>query len=169
MKNGLWYSQQAQTIRLTTHKTECVRMLIAEATYQLWHQRLGHPGQKVLQHFHNCANGVPELQSKLHQFFSCKCCDHAKIKKQNKNVLPSPDKTTSRGQRFHMDFGFVRGDNSHKTNDKTQRIVTSIDGFSSYLIIVDSHTSYTWVFLTSSKEPPIDIVKQLLHYHGLIR
>ena len=42
------------------------------------------------------------------------------------------------GQHFHMDFGFVRGSNySVKTEDGPT--VTSIDGYNSYLIIVDSH------------------------------
>ena len=170
MINGLWFSQHTITSAPSSCKSDkhgVVRTLTAEATYQLWHQRLAHPGQKVLEYLHHCVNGVPDLKSKRHQFFTCTCCDKAKIRKKNRNLLPSPDKTTSRGQRFHMDFGFVRGETQSKKNKALTRMITSIDGYNSYLIIVDAHTRYTWVFLTSSKEPPLDVIQQFLNDHGL--
>ena len=66
-----------------------------------------------------------------------------------------------------MDFGFVRGEEYHKLDKKKKRFITSIDGHNSYLIIVDDHTRYTWIYLTSSKEPPVDLVTQFLEDHGL--
>jgi hypothetical protein len=38
----------------------------------------------------------------------------------------------------------------------TDRVVTSIDGFNSYLLVVDKFSRYMWIFLCKSKEPPID-------------
>ena len=65
------------------------------------------------------------------------------------------------GQHFHMDFGFVRGSGYRlKTDDN--KTVTSIDGYNSYLIIVDRVTRYMWTFLTSSKSPPINLVQRVL-------
>ena len=45
---------------------------------------------------------------------------------------------------------------------KKEKTITSIDGYNSYLIIVDRSTRYTWIFLQSSKEPPINAIKILL-------
>ena len=60
-----------------------------------------------------------------------------------------------------MDFGFVRGTNySVKTEDGPT--ITSKDGYNSYLIIGDRATRYTWIFLTSSKHPPVNIVRKFL-------
>ena len=41
--------------------------------------------------------------------------------------------------------------------------MTSIDGYNSYLIIVDRVTRYMWLFLTALKTPPVNIVKKVLH------
>ncbi len=35
-----------------------------------------------------------------------------------------------------------------------------------YLLILDEATQYVWVFLTTSKDPPLDIVSEFLHHHG---
>jgi hypothetical protein len=45
--------------------------------------------------------------------------------------------------------------------------VFSYNGFSLYLLILDKASRYIWVFLTKSKEPPIDIVSAFLQQHGL--
>jgi len=63
-----------------------------------------------------------------------------------------------------MDFGFVRG-SDFKTKNEEGRIITSRDGFNSYLIIVDSYSSYTWVMLSRTKDPPIQFVRKFLDTH----
>ena len=45
-------------------------------------------------------------------------------------------------------------------------MVKSYDGYTPYLLIVDEATRYAWVFLTASKDPPLDIVREFLHLHG---
>ena len=64
------------------------------------------------------------------------------------------------GQHFHIDFGFVRGSDFKETQDR--QTITSIDGFNSYLLIIDRATRYTWIFLQSTKEPPLTIIKLML-------
>jgi len=50
--------------------------------------------------------------------------------------------------------------------DKEGHTITSIDGYRAYLIIVDRHSRFTWVFLTKSKAPPVEIVTTFLKQHG---
>ncbi len=58
-----------------------------------------------------------------------------------------------------------QSDYSHP-NKRTDRVIKSWDGYSSYLLIVDEALRYAWVFLTSSKDPPIDIIDQFLKKLG---
>jgi hypothetical protein len=63
-----------------------------------------------------------------------------------------------------MDSGFMRAlaNDYTQPSKTTNRVVLSYDGFTSYLIIVDAATWFLWIFLTKSKEPPLDIVKVLM-------
>jgi hypothetical protein len=51
-------------------------------------------------------------------------------------------------------------------NLATDPVVCSLDGFNSYLLIVDELSRYCWVFLCLSKEPPIDEVSTFLDIFG---
>jgi hypothetical protein len=51
-------------------------------------------------------------------------------------------------------------------NLATDWVVPSLDGFNSYLLIVDELSSYCWVFLCSSKEPPINEISAFLNIFG---
>jgi hypothetical protein len=71
-----------------------------------------------------------------------------------------------------MDFGFMCASTSDfsRPNKNTDHVVTSYDGFSSYLLIVDEANRFIWVFLTKSKAPPLDILDSFFacfgHEHG---
>jgi hypothetical protein len=67
-----------------------------------------------------------------------------------------------------MDFGFMCASASDfgKRSKTTDRVVFSYDGYSSYLLVVNEASRYIWVFLTSSKDPPIDIICAFLTQHG---
>lgn len=66
------------------------------------------------------------------------------------------------GLRFYA--GIVLG---YTTPNKTlDRVIDSWDGYSSYLLIVDEASQYIWVFLTKSKEPPLDIIDTFLDRFG---
>ena len=62
---------------------------------------------------------------------------------------------------FHMGFGFVRG-SDYSVKKESGPIMTSIDGFNSYLVIIDQVTRYLWIFLTTSKNAPITITQKVL-------
>jgi hypothetical protein len=67
-----------------------------------------------------------------------------------------------------MDFGFMRAlASDYSRPDKSKdRVVQSYDRFFSYLLVVDEASRMAWIFLTASKEPPIDIVRAFLGQHG---
>lgn len=67
-----------------------------------------------------------------------------------------------------MDFGFLRAstEDFRATRAKTDRIVESFDGYTSYLLVVDKTTRYTWLFLTKTKKPPVEIIRIFLDKYG---
>ncbi len=69
------------------------------------------------------------------------------------------------GSHFHIDMGFVRG-TQYSSIAEDGKLVTSLDGFNSYIIIVDRSTRYTWVILTRSKTPQADLMSKFLAVHG---
>jgi hypothetical protein len=68
-----------------------------------------------------------------------------------------------------MDFGFISASTSDykQPNKQTDRVVLSYEGYSAYLIIVDGTSRRLWVFLTQSKEPPLDIVRAFMTKFGI--
>jgi hypothetical protein len=63
-----------------------------------------------------------------------------------------------------MDFGFMRSltEDYKRPNKSTGRVVTSYDGYSAHLIIVDGASQRVWVFLTSSKDSPNAILRAFM-------
>ena len=58
-------------------------------------------------------------------------------------------------------------DDYKRPNKATDCIVTSYDGHSSHLIIVDGASQWVWAFLTKSKEPPLDILRSFMTKFGV--
>ena len=54
----------------------------------------------------------------------------------------------------------MRGEFSEKDPDGC--IITSIDGYNSYAIIVDKATRWIWILLTKSKHPPIKFTEKIV-------
>ena len=73
------------------------------------------------------------------------------------------------GQRFFMDFDFMRASSVDytKPNKDTDRVVDSYDGYSAYLAVVDETSRHIWVFMRKSKEPPVDLISTFLLLHGI--
>jgi hypothetical protein len=67
-----------------------------------------------------------------------------------------------------MDFGFIRAssDDYQRPNLRSDRVVDSYDGYSSYLLIVDNKSLMTWIFPTRSKSPPLEIIRLFLRTFG---
>ena len=167
LQNNLWFIQQPliPTIKRAQNQINVsqiieevkIHHLSTQATYELWHQRLLHPGQMVMNHMQECTDGIPSLNKPA--FHTCDTCQETKgTKIKNKhttNISP-----TSVGEQFHMDIGFVHG----KQNN---RIIRSHDGFDSYILITDAKTRYLWMFLCKNKNPPLKTVQLFLDQHGL--
>ena len=60
-----------------------------------------------------------------------------------------------------MNFGFVR-ESSYTIKQEDDPTITSKDRYNSYLNIIGRATRYMWVFLTSNKEPPTEIARNVL-------
>ena len=163
-RDGLFYFRQLVEQPATVHRTAAASTAL---DYELWHQRLGHPGLHQLQHLPAAAHGVPSTLAKAaHPLRYCTICADAHALRPSRG--PTVDTTNlAPSSRFHVDFGFMRASSSDYGATKTgKRIVASFDGFTAYLLIVDATTRYTWVFPTTGKQPPTDILKQHLSRFG---
>ena len=163
-RDGLFYFRQLVERPAVVHHTTAAATAL---DYELWHQRLGHPGSTQLQHLPAAVHGVPaSLAKAAHPLRYCSICADAHALRPARG--PTVDTTgLVPASRFHVDFGFMRASSSDYGATKTgKRIVASFDGFTAYLLIVDATTRYTWVFPTAGKQPPTDILKQHLSRFG---
>jgi dUTP pyrophosphatase len=158
----------------------------ARARYELFHQRLGHRGKKTMACIHKHIDGIQPLKGNA--FYMCASCIHGKIRRRSihkvklgqpplaiattNDTAPDylelimPRKTIrSIGEMFYMDFGFVRG-TGFANKDKTGKLVTSIDGYRAYLLIIEGYSRYVWILLTKTKHPPISYLTTFLELHG---
>lgn len=55
---------------------------------------------------------------------------------------------------------------SNGGKEKSPRVVESYNGFTSYLIVTDSHTCYTWIFLCLLRDPPTEIMSAFIRRYG---
>ena len=181
--NDLWYHETSFLGPQNDMEAKINRLSNA-ARYELWHQRTAHAGSSTLEILHHHCDGVPKLKG--NSFYRCPSCMQGKLatrqpigtktkkhqqhnSKYNKNILEEDNDEddiflpeAQPGQKFHMDFGFVRGaDYNYKTKDG--KTITSIDGKNAYLIIIDRSSRYIWVFITSDKTPPIKEARMILN------
>ncbi len=162
------------------HTTPVIRRLTAEGNYELYHQRLGHPGERAMSIIHKHVDHIPPL--KRHDLYKCEACEHAKRRSRNTtsnasttspmaqsiDTIPNTRDDQSSavcGQHFSIDYGFMRG-STYTDQDDKGHTVTSIDGYRSYCLIIDRRSRYTWTFLTKTKHPPIELLRTFLQQHG---
>ena len=81
------------------------------------------------------------------------------------------DQTPMIGKQFYIDFGFMRASTSDfsRPDPKRDRVISSFDGFNSYILIVDEASRHVWVLFSKLKEPPVDEVSAFLTEFGLAR
>jgi hypothetical protein len=132
---------------------------------EVWLLRLGSPGVRQLNLLPGCVTGIPTT-FRYHPFHYMDHKEQALIKKLP--AQPSSLRTSDRKRPFYMDFGFMRASTMDyaRPNKSTDRVVSSYDGYTSYLLIIDEASRYGWVFLTKSKDPPLYIVWAFLRLHG---
>ena len=89
MHNGLWYyvdnglTNKEARLRSKQSAHAIINKLSTAATYELWHQRLGHPGQTTMKEIHHHVQGIPQLKGNV--FHRCLSCTLAKMSKQSYN------------------------------------------------------------------------------------
>ncbi len=129
---------------------------------ELWMLWLGSPGEAQLDLLHGKVTGIPPG----FQYHPFRFIDWTRVQRQAAGR--AVERTSEVGRQFYMDFGFMRASSSDytKPNKTLDRVVDSWDGFSSYLLIVDEASRYIWVFLTKSKEPPLEIIDTFLDRFG---
>ena len=170
MHNSLWFSRQPYTQMRTKAKphevcyldsvqddTIIINKMQKHVEYELWHQRLMHVGQTCMNNIHKCTQGVPILHR--HDLHNCHICNEMNVTKSSSNV-ESGTTISLFGQRFQMDYGFMRGANDTRNN------IRSHEGYNCYLLIVDYYTRYTWVFLSKNKNPPLKLLTTFLQTYG---
>jgi hypothetical protein len=147
------------------HKSYEPVLLDRTTESKLWMLRLGSPGEDQLDLLPGNVTGIP----KKFDYHPFQCIDwKEKARVQRQKALKSAERTVETRQCFYMDFGFMRASSSdYGGQDKSRaRVIKSWDGYSLYLLIVDEASRFLWVFLTKSKEPPLDIVEMFLGRFG---
>lgn len=184
--NGLWYYYNDTALDYNPNQEDVqyraiVNRLNATGIYELQHARLGHPGTSVMTSIHKHVVGIPKLS--VPPLFRCDTCLRTKATKRaalvnmqttRGNILsetppqaiePIATTTAVPGAHFHMDMGFVRG-TGYSTTTTEGKLITSLDGYNSYVIIVDRATRYTWIILTKAKTPQVEMISKFLTVHG---
>ena len=103
---------------------------------EVWLLRLGSPGIRQLDMLPGRVTGIP-LDFKYHPFHYIDHKEHASIKKRP--AQRSAVRTSDCKRRFYMDFGFMRASTSDyaRPNKSTDRVVSSYDGYTLYLLVID--------------------------------
>jgi hypothetical protein len=132
---------------------------------ETWYLRLGGCSETALEDLTEHAIGLPK-SFEWHPFRFIDFKEQARI--QKRPVGRNPTRVAERGRRFYFDFGFIRASNedySRPTKEK-DRVIESYDGFTSYLLVVDEVSKYSWIFLTKSKDPPIELTRLFLEEYA---
>ena len=131
----------------------------------LWQARLGHCSEWQMKVLPMSTTGTPDKFTP-HPFASYDVYNQARIRKQPATRGKHPSRAVTASQRWFMDFGFLRSSQfDYSRPDKSKdRVVTSFDGYNSYLLVIDESTKYTWVYLCTSKEPPISLIEMHLDH-----
>jgi hypothetical protein len=87
MKNGLWFHNGPNYTQHDYHQQQygthpITRCMTTAALYELYHQRFGHPGERIMIQLHKHVDDVPQLCGNA--FYKCKSCAHAKSKQTTK-------------------------------------------------------------------------------------
>lgn len=166
MENNLWYHYLTPSPPHSAEKQPKIHKLTNAALHELWHHRLGHPGQTVTELIHLHVDGVPKVRP--NKFYNCAGCMVGKFRsthigkstptltnniinqlpsdlqqklKVSSTTTPLPCKQFKVGKHLHMDYGFVRG-SDWSAHDNNGKLVTSVDHYRSYLLVIDRASRY---------------------------
>jgi hypothetical protein len=127
--------------------------------------RLGSPGKDQLDMLPGNAIRNSSV-FEYHPFCLLNFKQQACIRKQAAQC--SAERTTDAKKRYYMDFGFMCSSclDYSRPDKRTDCVIQSWEGYSLYLLIIDEASCYIWVFLASSKDPPLNIIDQILQKFG---
>ena len=133
---------------------------------EVWLIQLGSPGEGQLDLLPSHVIGTPPV-FEYHPFHSIDFKEQVYIRKQAAQRVAEQIPTC--GAEFFMDFAFMGASTSNYEcpNKYTDQVVTSYEGYSSHLIIVNSASRQVWAFLTKTKEPPLDILSAFMKKFGI--
>ena len=140
---------------MATDSNALVQKVTGSTLHNLWHHHLCHIGKFATDNVDKLADSVPCLLAR-NPFFSCQNCSDGKTTTKNKVYSKDPNRATKICGRFIMDYGFVRGNDTIKSEDGL--LITSKDGYNYYLMIINKYSRYMWLFLFANKTPPIDTI-----------
>jgi dUTP pyrophosphatase len=170
-----------------------IHRLNGQCLFELWHHRLTHSCKQKVLSAHKHIKGVPKLKG--NPFYQCPSCNHAKPRRRSADSPKTPLRATIPPtvtitnlsdeldyldlvspetefpdlqicQMFYMDFGFPRGKTFH-IKDEYGRLITSLDGYRAYFLIIDRKSRYIWIMLAKTKKPPILFLQKFFSTHGL--
>ncbi|PKU73010.1 Retrovirus-related Pol polyprotein from transposon TNT 1-94 [Dendrobium catenatum] len=122
-------------------------LLSIQTVPDLWHSRLGHPGQNVLQHLHKL---FPALKSSFH----IKVCNTCSLAKSCR--LSFPISTSSTVAPFELIHSDVWG----------PAPTMSLQGFKYYVSFVDDYTKYCWIYPLFRKS---DVFDKFFEFYNFIK
>jgi hypothetical protein len=133
---------------------------------EVWMLQFGSPGEHQLNVLLQHIVGTPSM-FEYHPFCYIDFKEQAYIRKQAAQL--TAERIPTCGAEFYMDFGFMWSSTKDNKwpNKATERVVTLYDGYSAHLVIVVDASWRVWVFLTKSKDPPIDILRAFMSRYGL--
>ena len=137
---------------VTYEETNTVSTITDETLKTLWHQRLCHLNKRMVTEMHKYADGIPKMSSPDTPLEGCPTCFVCKMKNATKQKGDIRADATEFGQGISIDWGFIVQRSSDTTRAK---LLTSIDGDQSYLLLADHATHRLFGIPTGSKRPPV--------------
>jgi hypothetical protein len=101
--------------------------------------------------------GIPS-HFEYHGFCFTDCKEQAHVRKQAAQRLA--ECTRDAQKHFYVDYRFMQASMLYYQcpNKVSGRVITSFDGLTLYLLIVDEASCHMWVFLTSHKDLSLDLI-----------
>jgi len=139
-----WLNSMIKSVQSLSAKTG----MVYAADYSIWYQRMGHPGDDILQKLPDIVKGAPKLITIPMAKKPCEAC--AKGKMPSHSFPPSELCAMKPFQIIHSDI-----------NDMIKQ---SFNGYHYVLTILDDFTSHAWSFNLKKKSDTIIHAQQFIAY-----
>ena len=130
---------------LPLHPSSTEALVTLAPTVDLWHQRLGHPGRRTLQHTLSYLEFVPSKLASVYD--SCQLGKHVRLPFTSSSLVS------------YVPFQIVHA-------DVWTSPISSFSGFKYYLVLIDDCTHYIWTFPLRAKS---DVFHCLVVFHAHVQ